>query len=204
VKNTPSWLTAFLSVLLAEVIWSTSFVATKIALQGFPPFTLAALRMALATLVLGCFAIFSKDFERPKFPDLLRLSAGGFVGLTVYFCLENYGVKFTSASDAVLLVAVFPVITLLLDSLLFHAPLSGMRLAGSCVAIFGVFLIVRNGSEVSGHQRILGDCFMILAGVMWALYTFATKSVIRKYSMITVNFYQNLVATIMFVPFIFF
>src|SRR5438445_458587 len=53
VLKKPSFAIAYLSVLAAVLIWSTSFVATKIALVGLPPFTLAAVRLIIATLLLG-------------------------------------------------------------------------------------------------------------------------------------------------------
>ena len=43
---------AIMALLGAALIWSTSFVTTKIALVDIPPLTLGALRFILAALVL--------------------------------------------------------------------------------------------------------------------------------------------------------
>ena len=43
---------ALLALVAVMVVWGTTFVVTKAALREFPPFTLAFLRFAIATMVL--------------------------------------------------------------------------------------------------------------------------------------------------------
>src|ERR1039458_4510150 len=50
--QSPHW-TAVAAVLLAALIWSTSFAVTKVTLRALPPLTIGALRFALAAIVLG-------------------------------------------------------------------------------------------------------------------------------------------------------
>jgi drug/metabolite transporter (DMT)-like permease len=97
-------LKAFLAVLGAAFLWSTSFVATKIGMESFGPMTLGALRLIFATSLLGALLVLKKQFVKPSSTDFLRLALGGFLGITLYFALENWGVKLTSATDGALLV----------------------------------------------------------------------------------------------------
>ena len=45
-------LVAVMAVMAVMVVWGSTFVVTKAAMRQFPPFTLAFLRFAIATIVL--------------------------------------------------------------------------------------------------------------------------------------------------------
>ena len=51
---------SYLSILGALIIWSSSFVAIKIAYETYPPVTLGAARFVAATLILGALTLLPK------------------------------------------------------------------------------------------------------------------------------------------------
>jgi drug/metabolite transporter (DMT)-like permease len=198
-KN-PSWLQAFLAVLGATFLWSTSFVATKIALTSFPPMTLAAVRLTFATVFLGLLLLLQRNFAIPPLKDCLRLGLGGILGITLYFAFENWGLSLASAADGALLVGSFPVITMVLEALLFGVRLSWRRLLGAVIAIGGICIVVGADTEYFGPDRLFGDILLILSGVSWAFYNFVTRTVVNKYPLMTTNFIQTLVGTLAVYP----
>ena len=187
------------SVMGAVSIWSTSFVATKLALVEVPPLTLGAMRFSVAACVLFVVAAVVGGVGRPPLADVGRLAVGGLLGITVYFSMENYGVELATASDAALLVASYPAITMLLEILFYRARASAVRFLGVGLAMLGVYLIVGESSSVSGSQRLLGDGILIATGFVWAFYNFSTRGVVQRYSMLTVVFYQTLFGAAAFV-----
>lgn len=196
----PTPVQALLCVLAAAFLWSTSYVATKIGLESFPPLTLAAARLTIATFLLASVLLWKREFVRPTFPDFLRLSAGGLLGITIYLGLENWGIKLASASDAALIVGSFPAITLILESLVYGHRLSPLRLLGAAVAMVGVGLIVGADAQYFGWDRLLGNALFLLTGISWAFYNFVTRSVVNKYPLMTTGFFQTAVATVCFYP----
>lgn len=60
----------FYALILAHTIWGINFIVIKLALQEFPPMTLAFLRFGLATLLLFPFLIISND---PPWTNLQRI-----------------------------------------------------------------------------------------------------------------------------------
>src|SRR5512146_2927952 len=124
-----------LSVLGAVVLWSSSYVVTKMGVGDIPPLTFAAIRFVFAALLMGGLALTVQRLEPVPAKDLLRLALGGLLGITAYFSLQNLGVQRTSAADATLLVASFPVITLLLEVLFRKARVSFKQIAGIVLAI---------------------------------------------------------------------
>lgn len=190
----------FLAAILAIIIWSTSFVGTKIAYASFSPLTLGAARFVIATAVLGIFLMVKKEFTKPKLKDIGLISVSGILGITIYFAMENIGVKLTTASNAALIVASYPAITALFELLLYRTKISWVKLLGITTAIVGVYLLVHSNHGDGGKQQLLGNIILIATGIVWAFYNFATRKVVKKHSMLTVSFYQTVAGTVAFIP----
>lgn len=196
---------ALVCVVGAVVIWSTSFVATKVALAEVPPLTLGALRFALAAVLAGLFAAALGAVRVSGFRDFGRFALGGLLGITLYFSLENIGVGLATASDAALVVSSYPAITMLLEAGLYRRRLSAMRLFGVVLAFLGVNAVLGNALVASvsgewGSERLLGCAVLVITGLVWALYNFATRGVVARYPMPTVVFWQTLFGALFFVP----
>ena len=198
-KSRPGRRLALLSVLAAVVLWSTSYVITKVGVSDIPPLTYGAIRFSFAVVLAGLLAPFIR-LEPAPVRDILRLALGGLLGITAYFALQNLGVQRTSASEATLLVASFPAITMLLEVLFRKAQLSLVRFAGVGVAFVGVYLVMGQTTASAGPHRLEGDLMLLATGLVWALYNFTTEDVIRRYSTFTVIFWQTLVGAAAFLP----
>lgn len=195
--------THLFSIVSAISIWSVSFVATKIALKTFPPLGLGLIRFGLAAILLGSILAIGKDIKKPAPMDLAKLALSGFLGITVYFSLENVGVKYSTASDAALIVSSYPAITMLLETLFFRARFPAISYIGVGLAIVGVYMIVFNGHSSESTGRLFGDILLVLAGVVWAFYNFITSTVVSTYPMTTITFYQTVAGAIGFLPLVF-
>ena len=193
------------SVVGAVVIWSTSFVATKVALVEVPPLTLGASRFALAAVLSGIVAVAFGAVRVASAADLGRFALGGFLGITLYFSLENVGVDLATASDAALVVASYPAVTMLLEAGLYRKRLSTTRLFGVVLAFVGVNAVLGNAAAASagqewGSDRLLGCAILVVTGLVWTLYNFATRGVVARYTMPTVIFWQTLFGALFFLP----
>ena len=188
-----------LSVVGAALIWSTSYTATKVALAEIPPLTINALRFALAALLMLSIVALSGALRRPRRADVGRMALGGVLGTTLYFSMENIGVDLATASDAALLVASYPAVTMMLEILIYRVRASWIRFLGVGLAMFGVYLIVGQ-SPPAGDSRLIGDLILIATGFVWAFYNFATRDMGQSYPTTTVVFYQTLAGAIACVP----
>jgi drug/metabolite transporter (DMT)-like permease len=198
-RERPERRLALLSVLAAVVLWSTSYVVTKVGVSDIPPLTYGAIRFSFAVALAGLLAPFIR-LEPVPVRDILRLALGGLLGITAYFALQNLGVQRTSASEATLLVASFPAITMLLEVIFRRARVSLIRFAGVGVAFVGVYLIMGQTSPSAGPRRLEGDLMLLTTGLVWALYNFSTQNVIQRYSTFTVIFWQTTIGAAAFLP----
>jgi len=195
---------SYLSILGALVIWSSSFVAIKFAYTTFPPITLGAARFLVATAILGALTLIGRNRVRLEKKDIFTVALSGFMGIMLYAVLQNIAVQWTSASNATLIIASYPVITLLLDALIYKTKLNAVKIVGIVIAIAGVFVLSYMKPEERQHNELLGILMLIIAGVAWAFYNFLTKKVVNRYPPVTLLFYQTLFGTLFMLPLAFF
>lgn len=187
------------AAIAAILLWSTSFVATRLAYDSFAPLTLGALRFVIASALLAAAVFAGRMFVVPARRDLGWMALSGLLGITLYFAMENIGVSLTSASNAALIVGSYPAITILLERIIYGVRVSRLRALGVGMAMFGVYLVA-GGDGGEGRDRLLGNIILVLTGIVWAFYNFVTRKVVGKYPGFVVSFYQTLAGTVAFIP----
>jgi drug/metabolite transporter (DMT)-like permease len=192
----------YFACISAVLLWSASFIATKIAYETFAPIQLGAARTCLAAIVFWLVHKLTKNRGKIQKEDRKRVAMSSLFGITLYFTLENIGVSMTSASNAALIVASFPAIATLLEFFVYHSKPTFRKSLGIILAIIGVAVLTQitvNGSVKS----FWGNLILIGAGIVWAFYNFITRDLTNKYSALTLTYYQMLIGTIWFIPIVF-
>ncbi|WP_110954304.1 DMT family transporter [Anaerosinus massiliensis] len=193
---------ANLAMIITMIAWGTSFISTKIVLKEVPPITLAFIRFFITSIIL--YGIIKKT-EPNTFvasADKWRLALIGFIGISIYFYLENTGIKFTSASNASLITSFVPILSIALNMLFFKARLSGLEAIGVFIGIIGAYLtITANGTIDFTSDNFKGNLYMIGAMIAWAIYTLLSKKMQKKYSGLCILTYQTIFATLSLIPF---
>lgn len=188
------------STILAIFFWSTSYVSTKVACATIPPITLGALRFVIASLVLGMLLLLKNEMVKPALKDAGSMAISGLFGITMFFTLQNLGIKLTTASNAALIVASYPAITSLLEAVIYRVKITRMKMMGILLAFCGIYLLSYIGGESGARDQFLGNMLMLASGFVWAFYNFITRKEVNKYPAVTVSFYQTVAGTIFFLP----
>lgn len=163
-----------LFALLATVVWSYNFIASRDMMHMVPPITLAAGRWLVAFVAVLPFAWSALRRERMHFIRHIRyylvISALGIAFLNTAIYVAAYT---SSALNLSLIACTSPLFTVLLSRILFNDPLSPRRLLGIAVALAGVLLLISKGRiEVFASlsfQR--GDMLSLLAALSFAFYS---------------------------------
>lgn len=185
----------------AVVLWSASFIATKLAYETFAPIQLATVRTLFAVILFWFMRKITSNNEQIQKEDRMRIALSGFLGITLYFAIENIGVSMTSSSNSALIVASFPAVTTLLEFFIYHSKPNVKKVLGIILAIIGVAVLTQ--INVDGNSKsMLGNIILIGAGVVWAFYNFITRDLTNKYSAMTLTYYQMLAGFIFFLPFV--
>jgi drug/metabolite transporter (DMT)-like permease len=165
-------LTGHLFTFITVTIWSVAFVGNKVLLQYLTPIEIMLYRFTLAwglLLLLYPRQLFPRSFRDETYFFLL-----GFLGIFVYFLLENFALRYTQASNVGLYMGAIPILT----ALLAHFLIRGERfrpalLVGFIVAVAGMGLILF--TERHFTLRLRGDLLALAAAATFALYSVALK-----------------------------
>lgn len=147
--------------ILTVIIWGTTFVSTKILINtGLSPVEILLYRFVLAYFCI--LTIAHRRLWANCVKDEFLLFLSGLCGGSLYFIAENTALGITLASNVSLLICTAPIITTVLSHLFYKESLRKGLLYGSLVALFGVGLVVFNGSVLL-KVNPLGDFLTLVA-----------------------------------------
>jgi drug/metabolite transporter (DMT)-like permease len=174
---------AALLLLVANVVYATSYVVTRVVLDDVPPTLLALLRLVLGAAVLVPLGrhVSALDSAAPAPGHRARVFWMGALGFAGAFALSHWGIARSSATNAALLIVIEPLTLVVLGPLLLGERLTGREAAGAAVAVGGAVLVVLNGVpgvtlEILPHWR--GDLLLVLSGLAYASYSLLGRTVL--------------------------
>lgn len=160
-------------VTISALFWGANFVLAGPVLADLTPLWAGALRFVLgAALMLGIARWRGEDLAGPA-----RRHAGvygllGAVGIGVFNLLFFYALQHTSASNAALIMATNPLLTVLLAAVVLGERPSARHLAALPLALLGVSVVISEGhlGRLATLHVASGDLLMLGANLAWACY----------------------------------
>jgi drug/metabolite transporter (DMT)-like permease len=200
-RLTPS--TAALLV-LPPLFWAGNAVIGRAIVGQFPPLALSFWRWALALAVLAPFAAHSVWQHRQAIRTHWRsLAVAGFLGVSCYNSLQYVALQTSTAVNATLIGASGPVAGLVLGAAFFGATASNRQWSGAALSIVGVLWVIVRGDPANllALQLAPGDLIMLLATVLWSLYTWVLRRHRPPLPMTAFLTVQVAVGALMILPF---
>ncbi|PGM65369.1 hypothetical protein CN947_04985 [Bacillus cereus] len=183
-----------LLILNVVIIWGVNYTIAKYGLLEFTAIEFTALRMMAAApllLLLTFFIEKSLYMERKDIPRLIIVSV---VGIVLYQTLFMETVKYTSATNASLLISISPIFTTLFAISLKQEKFSSRKLIGSIIACGGTVLVL-----LAGHSLVsssYGNGIGLITSICWGLYPVLAGPLIKKYSALRVTAWSAVVGAI--------
>jgi drug/metabolite transporter (DMT)-like permease len=178
-----------LALLALILFWGANFSLVKLALRDLSPLAFTSLRFLLASGVLWVFLKAGGDRVRIKRLHWLAVIGLGISGTTIYQTLFIYGIDWTLAGNASLMLATTPVFTTLL-SLVFRQERSSLVVAaGVGLSVLGIALVVLGGSTSVGFSAatLTGDLAVLVAAAAWSVYTVGSVPLVHRYGVVPVT-----------------
>lgn len=176
-------LSGALFLISAAILWGSSFAATKVALKGFAPITLAAVRFLVASVVLFSYEFVRRglgcQFKLNWFHGFKRLLVGGFVGVFLMFVMENYAIDIGTSSFVGVIMSSDIIFIAILSYLLLGERLHPMQFGGLILCVIGAIGAFASASDlsfISLENALLSGTLTIGASVCWAIYSIVLKS----------------------------
>ena len=111
-RTVPRWLTPGTFILLG-LIWGSSFLWIKIAVDEIPPATLVAYRMSLGALGLLAFLAVRGQLAIPNGRQLVPLAILGAINTALPIFLISWGEQFVDSGTAAVLNSLVPIFSLI-------------------------------------------------------------------------------------------
>jgi drug/metabolite transporter (DMT)-like permease len=157
------------------VIWGSTYLAIKYAIETIPSFLMAAARFLMAGAILYGIGRLSPGYERPK---LVHWKTALIVG-TLLLAMGNGGVviaeHYIPSSLAALLVATVPFWIVLLGWMFMGKGRPNLKVtAGLALGFLGVWLLISGqtasaaAAAASGSDQLFGAILIIGASLAWA------------------------------------
>ena len=174
-----------LFVLVAVVVWGTTFVSTKILLaNGLAPADIFFYRFLLSYLLIWCIS--PRIWWADNLKDECFFILAGLSGGSLYFLTENMALEITLASNVALIICTAPLLTALLVCLFERERrFTGSFVSGSLLALAGVAFVVFNGRFILKIEP-WGDLLSVAAALLWACYNLVIKR-LEKYPILFVT-----------------
>ncbi len=177
-------LIADLSLLGIAVVWALNFTVIKASLNEIDPYSFNALRFILASAFIWMVVAKRKAWFKIHKSDWKLLIPLGLLGNLLYQWLFIIGIDYTFAANAAVLLGTIPIWVALLSHVLSIELLNRLKGLGVALAFAGVASIMFFGKNpISfGSETFLGDVLILLAAVVWALFTIYSKNFLSRYS----------------------
>ena len=199
-KNYP----AYAAMLGATLLWGSGYIVMKYVLRSFHPMTAVFLRMAVASIF--CLAIIPIVKIRASYQpgDWKWLLVMVLCEPCLYFIFEGYALRYTSASQAGMLVATMPLFVGLGAWLALKEKLAPIVWMGCVLAVAGVVWL-NLGAVASEHapRPILGNCLELIAMIFGGGYAVCVRRLSVNYCPIFLTSVQVWAGAIFFFPGIF-
>ncbi len=173
-STAPQWkiVLAFASL---YIIWGSTYLAIKVAIETMPPFIMATTRFALAGVILYLFA----RYRGARAPTLEQWKHSLIVGALLIAGgngLVSLAEKWVDSSMAALLVASNPLFMALFGWLGKVQDRPSSRGWGYlAIGFVGVGLLVSSNGYDSGHGSTWGNALIIVAVLSWTFGTVISK-----------------------------
>lgn len=192
---------AFPALFFAMMFWGLSFVWTRQLLEVFTPLLIIFIRLVLSFFLLFMIAKVSRKLQKIQKKDYLFIFLLSITQPFLYFIFEGYGIKFTSASIASILIATIPLFTPIGAYFWYRDKLTKMNIMGLLISFVGVIVVVSDfGNDLSFSW--FGILMLFLAVITGTIYGLGLKRLTSNYNSITITTYQNLIGLFLFLPLI--
>jgi drug/metabolite transporter (DMT)-like permease len=184
----PQILKAHFALLVVNVLYGANHVLAKGVMPQFlDPNTFILLRVGGAVLLFWILLLSQKRKPIDR-TDYWRFAAAGLFGVAVNQLFFFHGLNLSSALNAGIIMALNPLMVFVLAALLTKEKLSAHNYTGIVIGATGAILLTLSSGSMPGAS-LLGDVFLLINALSYALYLVLSKPLLLKYSPIQVITY---------------
>lgn len=194
---------AHLSVFAANLIYGANYsIAKEVMPVIIGPSGFILLRVLCAAILFAAcrFLFISEKIDRS---DYLKLILCSITGVAVNQLFFFKGLSLTSPINSGLIMVTNPVFVLLISSMFAGEYITKRKISGILCGITGVVMLIIYSSTHTGFvaSSPLGDLYILINSLSYAVYLVMVKPLMKKYNPVTVMHFVFIAGTFFVFPF---
>jgi drug/metabolite transporter (DMT)-like permease len=176
---------AHLALLFVNVLYGASHVLAKGVMPQFLSPNVFILYRVLGATLLFWLVISFIGREKIDKADYPRLIACGLFGVAINQLFFFHGLNLSSAFNSGIIMALNPIMVAILSFFLLKERVTLLRTFGIALGATGAILLTLKGATGKGDSS-LGDLFLFINSLSYAIYLVIVKPLMQRYKPITV------------------
>jgi len=176
---------AHLALLFVNVLYGASHVLAKGVMPQFLSPNVFILFRVLGATILFWLVISFLGREKIDKADYPRLIACGLFGVAINQLFFFHGLNLSSAFNSGIIMALNPIMVAILSFFLLKERVTLLRTFGIALGATGAILLTLKGATGKGDSS-LGDLFLFINSLSYAIYLVIVKPLMQRYKPITV------------------
>ena len=161
------------------IIWGSTYLGVKIAIETLPPYLMTAARFLVAGG--GLYALtWSRGAPSPSRSDWWRAARIGFLVIVIGFGVFSWAQQFLPSSLSAIMAATMPLWIVLMDWIGFGRPRPSARIAfGIALGLLGIVILA---APAGGGPTDSTAALLAIATLLGASMAYALGSLLSRYS----------------------
>lgn len=169
----------------------------KLTLSQIPVFSLAFIRMLLASSILFIFV--SKNLHIQK-EDYLRFIFLAITGVSLNLAFFFLALTQTKAVNSAFLTPAVPILTIVAAHIYLKEKLDFKIILAGIISAIGVIIIFDKPTGPTAVREFLGNSLLLLSSLSWVIHEIIAKKLLKKYEAGTIAFYAMFIGAVTFFP----
>ncbi len=158
-------ISAFFSI---YVIWGSTYLLNKIAVDQLPPFMLASVRFSVAGLLIFAISRVMGHSLRITRRQVFNTILAGFLFLTFGNGVVVWALKFVDSGFAALVISGQPLVVLIFMRIFDGKKIKPMSMVGVALGISGIYLLVSQQQVLAQENSLLGIAMIFACLISWS------------------------------------
>lgn len=180
------------------VIWGFSLLFTKETLDHTFPLQLLGFRFGVAALLLTLLKLTGLIRINLKGKPIASLLIMALILPGLYFIAETWGVKWTSASEAGMVIALVPVCIATLAAIFLKEKLNAKQVLSIGASVVGVMIIVSVQGALEFGEHLWGILALLVAVLSAGAYSIMSRRSSASFNSLEITFVMMWAGTVIF------
>lgn len=171
---------AIIAYLAICIIWGSTYLGIRLAIEAFPPFLMAGFRQFVAGIFLLLLALSLKRKINHSLKNISRQCFIGFLLITVGNGLVTWAEKYIPSGVAALVCSTMPIGTVVINITKGNESFQWKTFIGMALGFLGVFLVFYESLNASVLNVSKGYFYLGLLALITATLSWAWGSILNK------------------------